>query len=69
MFNINKKLLDHKRLECKSPITFKNFKFCKNKKNSKPFQMEKVEGNVELFLYPTKLLMNMETTQEFTIVR
>jgi hypothetical protein len=31
--------------------------------------MEKVEGNVELFLNPTKLIMNMETTKELTIVR
>jgi hypothetical protein len=44
-----KKLLDHKQLECKSPRTFENFKLCKNQKNAKPPQMEKVEGNVELF--------------------
>jgi hypothetical protein len=31
--------------------------------------MEKVEGNVELFLNPIKLLMNMEITKDFTIIR
>ncbi len=36
-------------LQCKSPKTFENFKLCKNQKNAKPPQMEKVEGNVELF--------------------
>jgi hypothetical protein len=37
--------------------------------NAKPPQMEMVEGNVELFLNPTTLLMNMGTTKELTIVR
>jgi hypothetical protein len=37
--------------------------------NAIPPQMEMVEGNVELFLNLTKLLMNMETTKELTIVR